>query len=117
RGCAEEWEEAARLFRGPAVDTSVWKQDGLWWFFTTLQEPRGQGMALYVFWSETLTGRWQYHPRNPISFDVRRARGAGNIFRQGEMLIRPSQDCSGRDGRAFARNRIIKPTRAGDGGV
>jgi hypothetical protein len=107
----EEWEEVARLFRGPAVDTSVWKQDGLWWFFTTLQEPRGRGMALYVFWSETLTGRWQYHPRNPISFDVRRARGAGNIFRQGEMLIRPSQDCSGRYGRAFALNRIVKLTR------
>ena len=107
----EEWEEAAQLFRGPAVDTSVWKQDGLWWFFTTLQEPRGRGMALFLFWSETLTGRWQYHPRNPISFDVRRARGAGNIFRHGEMLIRPSQDCSGRYGRAFALNRIVKLTR------
>ena len=107
----EEWEEEAQLFKGPAVDTSVWRQDGLWWFFTTLQEPRGQGMALYVFWSETLTGRWQYHPRNPISFDVRRARGAGSIFRQGEILIRPSQDCSGRYGRAFALNRIVTLTR------
>ena len=30
---------------------------------------------------------------------------------KGEMLIRPSQDCSGRYGRAFALNRIVKLTR------
>lgn len=107
----EEWREEAELFRGTAVDTTVWKGNGLWWFFTTLRDPRAQGTALYLFWSETLAGQWHHHPCNPISFDVRRARGAGNIFRHQEMLVRPSQDCSGRYGRAFALNRIVHLTR------
>src|SRR5262249_4873863 len=105
-----EWTEVATLFEGPAIDTSVWHQDGLWWFVTTLQDPRGRGSALYLFWAESLTGAWHYHPRNPICFAVRRAPGAGSIFRRSEDLIRPSQDCSERYGRAFALNRIVTLT-------
>ena len=108
----QQWSPVADLFRGPAFDTSVWKQDGLWWFFTTLQDPRGSGVALYLFFSECLTGEWQYHPANPISFDVRNARSAGRLFENGGKLIRPSQNGTIRYGHSFALNEVVALTRS-----
>jgi hypothetical protein len=108
----EQWSPVTELFFGPAFDTSVWKQDGMWWFFTTLVDPRGYGNALYLFFSESLTGKWLYHPSNPISHDVRNARGAGRLFRKGDQLIRPSQNSIIRYGYGFALNEIVKLTPA-----
>ncbi|MDQ6633532.1 MAG: hypothetical protein M3Z10_02115 [Gemmatimonadota bacterium] len=101
------WKLHAELYWGTAVDTSVCKHDGAWWFFTTLPEPRGQGALLALFRADSLTGRWVAHPLSPISADVRRARGAGSIFRSGHSLIRPSQDGSRTYGYSFTLNRIV----------
>ena len=53
---------------------------------------------------------------NPIVSDVRRARPAGRVLSRDGELIRPSQDCSGRYGRAVAFNRIVRltPTEFGE---
>jgi hypothetical protein len=104
------WVHVTDLFRGAARDTAVWKQDGLWWFFTTLVDPRGQGFGLFLFFAERLDGPWQYHPANPISFDVRNARCAGRLFEKDGRLIRPSQDATYRYGYAFGLNEIVKLT-------
>lgn len=106
-----EWEPVTELFRGPAVDTSVWEQDDRWWFFTTLCEPRGGASMLMLFSSDMLSGPWESHPMNPISLDVRRSRGAGRIFRQDGRLVRPSQDCSRTYGYSFSLNEIVTLTR------
>lgn len=106
----DRWVHVADLFNGAARDTAVWKQDGLWWFFTTLVEPRGQGFGLYLFYADELTGTWHYHPANPISFDARRARCAGRLFEHGGRLIRPSQDARWRYGYAFGLNEIVTLT-------
>ena len=98
------------LFRGPAFDTSICHHDGLWWFFTTLQDPRGLGVALYLFFAESLKGKWQYHPANPISCDVRNARCAGRLFKRRDNLIRPSQSGAIRYGYSFAFNEILTLT-------
>jgi hypothetical protein len=105
-----EWEQVAELFQGEAADTSVWKQDSLWWFFTTLMDPRARGEFLYLYYAETLTGEWNYHPANPICYDVRRARSAGRIHLHQGRLIRPSQDCSRRYGYSFTLNEITRLT-------
>lgn len=102
------WELQAEIYPGAAVDTSVVKQDDRWWFFTTLREPRGKGMMLVLFYAETLDGPWIFHPMNPISADVRNIRGAGSIYRQEGMLIRPSQDCSLTYGYKFTMHEIVK---------
>ncbi len=104
----DEWKVEAELFHGSAVDTSLCKHNGLWWFFVTVLEPRGGGLALYLFFSRSLTGNWQYHPANPISVDVRNARGAGGIRVWDGKLIRPSQDCSRRYGYAINFAEILK---------
>jgi len=103
----DQWEAVKVLLRAPAVDTTVWIEDGTYWFFVTLVERRGGGLQLWLLHSRTLTGEWTPHTQNPISTDVRRSRGAGAIYRDGGKLIRPSQDCSGNYGRSFTLNEIV----------
>lgn len=100
------WKKVRVLLRAPAVDSTVWIENGLYWFFVTLQEPRGGGLQLWLFYSRSLTGELIRHPQSPISTDIRFSRGAGAIFRDGERLIRPSQDCSGSYGRLIVFNEI-----------
>jgi len=102
----DAWEQGKVLLHAPAVDTTVWIEDGLYWFFVTLQEPRGGGLQLWLFYSRSLTGELIRHPRSPISTDIRFSRGAGAIFRENGKLLRPSQDCSGSYGRLMVFNEI-----------
>jgi hypothetical protein len=101
------WELHRELYSGAAMDTSAWSQDGKWWFFTTLREPRGRAMMLVLFYSDALDGPWVFHPMNPISLDVRNVRGAGAIYRQGRKVVRPSQDCSKTYGYSFTLFEIL----------
>jgi hypothetical protein len=101
------WELEKELFRARAVDTTVWIDGGLYWFFVTLQEPRGYASQLWLFYATSVTGDWTPHPANPISTDVRNSRGAGAIFRHNGKLFRPSQDCSKNYGHSFTLNEIM----------
>ena len=102
----DEWVPHAELLSKSALDSSMWRQDGQWWLFTTLREPRSGAPMLWLFHAESLSGPWIFHPMNPISADVRSARGAGLIHRDGGRLIRPSQDGSGGYGSSFSLNEI-----------
>ncbi len=90
-----------------AVDTTLWIENSVFYFFTNIAQP---GMTandlLYLFTAESLTGEWRPHPQNPISLDVRAARGAGKLFGMGGKLIRPSQDCSVRYGYAMQMSEV-----------
>ena len=44
-----QWTLEKVLFRGKAVDTTVFNDDGTFWFFTTLQAGAGDGMSLCLF--------------------------------------------------------------------
>ena len=94
-----EWKLEKVLLAGySVVDTAIWFDGELWWFFATMKEPRGGGTMLVLFFADELTGEWRRHPANPICTDIRKIRGAGAIFRQNGRLLRPSQDCSVRYG-------------------
>jgi hypothetical protein len=100
-----EWNLEKILYSNVrAVDTTPLFLDGIWYFFTTSAR---LGYETFLFWSDRLDGEWHYHPRNPICSDVRRARGAGPLFRSNGELIRPAQDCSVRYGYAIALNRVL----------
>ena len=103
----DRWELEKELFKAGAVDTTIWMDDGLYWFFVTLLEPRGFGTQLWLFYASALTGEWTAHPGNPISTDVRNSRGAGAVFRHKGKLFRPSQDCSKHYGYSFTLNEIV----------
>jgi hypothetical protein len=102
----DRWALEKTLFRDRAVDTTVWMEGDLVWFFTSIAPRHGKGRLLYLFHSDELTGDWRYHPANPISCDARSCRGAGAIFRKGGVLFRPSQDSRWTYGHSLAFNRI-----------
>ena len=106
-GFPYEWRWLKTLWRGKVVDASLWfGPERVWWFLTVV-EPKGRGMKLLLFHSETLETPWQPHPSNPISRDVRTARGGGAIFCHEGRLYRPSQDCGFRYGYGFRINEIL----------
>jgi hypothetical protein len=105
------WEFQRELLKLRAVDTTLWIEDGVYWLFTTLQEPRGFGIQLWLFYAETLDGEWTPHPANPLSTDVRGSRGAGAVFRHEGKRYRPSQDCSRNYGYSFTFNEIVAMNR------
>jgi hypothetical protein len=102
------WQLERALFEGVrAFDTTLLEQGGRLWMFVNLAEPRASGDdELFLFHADSLHGPWRPHPANPIVSDVRRARPAGPLFRLGESLIRPSQDCSRTYGGAIVLHRV-----------
>jgi hypothetical protein len=64
-----------------AVDTIVFKNDGLWWMFTTIQG-EGPGLnnaELHAFYADDPLGDWTPHQLNPIVMDATRGRNGGFI--------------------------------------
>ena len=105
------WSRIATLMKGKFVDTSVWYDQGLWWMLTTTAEPDPRTPCLLLFYAESLTGPWHFHPGNPISSDIRNNRGAGRVFQHEGKWIRPSQSCSPIYGYSFALNEIQELSR------
>jgi hypothetical protein len=105
-----KWAHERSIFQGQFVDTTIWQHDGLWWLMTTRAEPDPRAGCLLLFYSESLTGEWQFHPANPISTDSRNNRGAGRVFRAENRLIRPSQSRCPIYGYSFSLNEITKLT-------
>jgi hypothetical protein len=102
----DSWSVAADLLLEPGVDSTLWHQDERWWLFTTLTEPRGGAGMLMLFHADAVDGPWTPHPLNPISQDARRNRGGGSLFREGDRLVRPSQDGSRGYGYRLTFNQI-----------
>jgi|WetSurMetagenome_2_1015567.scaffolds.fasta_scaffold50012_2 hypothetical protein len=93
-----------------AKDTTLFFHDNKWWLFTAINESQlySEYAELFLFYSSDLfTSKWIPHPNNPISTDIRTARPAGKVFVHQDKIYRPSQDCSGRYGRAININQII----------
>lgn len=102
------WQLEKVIFQGvAAVDTTVFEHRGRVWLFTAMS-PSGGALddELFLFHAADLGGEWLSHPMNPIVSDVRRARPAGPLFRDGDTLYRPGQDCAGDYGAAFWLNRV-----------
>ena len=106
------WRLEQTLFsKVKAVDTTLWIEDGIYWFFVTVADPAEAGPQLFLFFADSLTGEWNYHPDNPVCTDVRYARGGGRIFCQEGRRIRPSQDHSRGYGSALHFREIVELTR------
>ena len=107
-----EWTlETVALDGVDACDATVWQHDGRWWMFVTLcvaGGPRADEVSL--FYADTPAGPWHPHRANPVVSDAAHARSAGALYRDGEALIRPSQDARGGYGHAITLNRIDRLT-------
>ena len=103
----DTWEVEKELYRGHAVDTTIWIEHGIYWFFVTIWEPRGGATQLWLFHADSIDGKWTTHPASPLSTDVRYSRGGGAVFKHNGKLFRPSQDCSKIYGGSFTLNEIV----------
>lgn len=103
-----EWQLEATLMEDlAAVDTTPFFLDGRWYFFTSTSAPFAE---TFLFWSNSLGGRWRLHPRSPVSSSVKNCRAAGHLFYGNDRLLRPTQDCSVRYGYGIAINEITRLT-------
>jgi hypothetical protein len=102
-----EWRPDRVLLDGvTAFDATLHIEDGLLWLFANIVEGHEDRGELWLFSSRSLDGEWRPHPQNPVVTDPGTARPAGRLFRQGGVLVRPSQDCSRGYGEAVVLNRV-----------
>jgi hypothetical protein len=103
-----QWKlEKTLLADVTAVDPTLCEHAGRLWLFTAMSESGGAAQdELFLFSADALEGPWRPHPENPVVSDVRHARPAGPLFREGGELYRPGQDCSGRYGASFWIHRV-----------
>lgn len=100
-----QWEFDRVLIKNFAgADATLWFDDVRWWLFVDLRD------ELCIFYSDSPRGPWQPHSGNPVKSDSRSSRPAGRIFRRGDDVIRPSQDCSVQYGREVVFNKIVRLT-------
>lgn len=113
----ERWRHAGDALSGVrAVDATLHRDGDTWWMFACVADSAFDDGGrewddLYLFHSVSPLGPWLPHPENPIVSDVRRARPAGPLFRDGGRLIRPGQDCAGEYGRAVVFNEVTQLDR------
>jgi hypothetical protein len=89
-----------------AVDATI-HYDGRWWMFVNIGEYGSSTVdELFLFSADTLRGPWISHPMNPVNCDAASARPAGRLFREGDDLVRPAQNCSVIYGGAITLNTV-----------
>jgi hypothetical protein len=108
----DRWEFLHNLMEGiAAYDATLVEHEGRWWIFANVAEHEGSSTwdELCIFHADSpMSTAWKPHAGNPVISDVRRARPAGRLFRDGERLVRPSQDSSTRYGHALHFNVITE---------
>jgi hypothetical protein len=110
RRSEQGWSLVRHLIEGlPIVDPTLFKHDGRYWLLFTLQNDGAWGnQKLYAYHASALDAPWVPHALNPVKCDIGATRPAGNVFRIGERLYRPSQDCSTTYGAAVVINEIVE---------
>lgn len=66
-----------------AVDSMIFKQNGLWWLFTNIDNSKVEEYCseLSIFYSDNpLSGKWLPHKKNPVIVDSDHARNGGFII-------------------------------------
>ncbi|MDD4413226.1 MAG: hypothetical protein PHR14_01540 [Oscillospiraceae bacterium] len=104
----EKWVLEKVLIKNiSAVDATMIEHNNIYWLFAGVSEDgKDFNTNLHLYYANSTFGPWKPHPGNPIVSDPRRARPAGKLFYEGNMLMRPGQDCSLCYGRAIWISRI-----------
>ena len=108
----DSWElDTVLLNDTRGVDPTLLIEDGRFWLFVGGDFGVGPGETdLHLHVADDLRGPYRPHPQNPIVRDAARARPGGRLLRIDGSLVRPSQDCTGRYGRALSFSRIERMT-------
>ena len=92
----DEWELYATALKGvPAADSVLFEDKGVWWLLTTVTGDSfgdlSSELNLYRTSGPDLK-EIEPHPLNPVVVGSRTARGGGRVFRDGNRLLRASQN-------------------------
>jgi hypothetical protein len=92
----DRWVLEGRILEGvPAYDATLHRVADRWWLLATTRRWTSTSWdSLSMFSAPDLLGPWQPHAHNPVLIDARCSRPAGTLFRRGQQLLRPAQDCS-----------------------
>jgi len=105
-----EWKHTCNLMEDiKAVDSTLVEHEGMWWLFANVVGHEGISCQdeLYIFYADSpISTQWTPHKMNPVVSDCKYARPAGAIFKKGDYIYRPSQNCSVRYGYGFNLNKI-----------
>ena len=85
------WKLEKVLLRNiSAVDTVIFKKNGVWWLLTNIDSSNSGDHCseLHIYYSKKLiSSNWTPHRNNPIIFDSNRARNAG-LIKKGDDIYR-----------------------------
>ncbi len=117
-GFPDKWQFSRYLMKDvDLVDTTLFPHNGLWWMFTSTRNKylNRHTSCLDLYYSEDpLSDHWTAHPMNPIVYDIRSSRMAGNIIvDETGAILRPAQDCSARYGHAIRIRKITELSKTG----
>ena len=106
------WKREQVLIDGMwCADATVWRGPDRWWMFVNSGNEGAEiHDELHIFSAPKLLGPWSPHPRNPVKSDIRCARPAGHLFRQGADLYRPAQICAPIYGAGVSLQRVTALT-------
>ncbi len=90
---------------GPFVDSSIIYHNKKYWLFTSKSKNTG---LLYVFYANSLSGKFKAHERNPIKVGSNMSRSAGRLFFANEKLYMPSQNPQKRYGGSVMVNEVTR---------
>lgn len=114
RSFPDRWQKERVLLTGASwTDPVLFEESGLWWLFVSAAgpSPHAHSDSLHLFHSvDPWRAPFAPHPWNPVSIGVVGSRPAGRLFREGNRLVRPAQDGSGRYGRALVFQSIDRLT-------
>jgi Methyltransferase domain len=110
-----EWQVLHTMIEGePYSDPSLVYHQNMWYMFASNGLPtrnRPADSILYLFFSDTLTGKWQQHPQSPfLDRTAKDTRNAGNPFFLNNRLYRKSQDNSVIYGGSVSLHEIVELT-------
>lgn len=105
-GAGDELQHVSRIAPDRALaDPTLFRHGERFWVACTDLDI-GSHDNLCLFYADRLEGPWLSHRCTPVKIDIAGARPAGPLFRVGDALFRPGQDCSRTYGGAITIHRI-----------
>jgi hypothetical protein len=91
------------------LDPTIFEHESITWMFCSSLK-KGKNSKLDAFFFDENKKAWTQHHCNPIVVGLASARPAGAVFRIGEKIYRPGQNCLGTYGRSIVINEILELT-------
>lgn len=98
------------IARRPFTDATIFCEDNKAYLLTT-QRPNQNGNVLDIYGFDTERFTISKEPIQTVSFDNKRARNAGEIFKSRGKAYRPAQDCNG----GYGKGVILQELKITDG--